>query len=202
MTTAAFTLLEVVMAVAITAMIVMSVYRFVSANLMAISTSTQLSEERQAMAGMIRYIEDILANLPQENPNVLTGEPFKKNNLRGDKMEWICRGGEGVLTTAAPGEYRVTLTLESLGKDSNEMALGIRRRLVDEDIKNSKFMPLLKGVAAFKLRYYDRRQNAPVDQWRFPDYKPWYVEVSIWKNVDEEPVFAILTVPGANAQPQ
>lgn len=189
------------MAVAIIALLVMGVYRFVTANVTAIHASTELSEEQRAMEGMVSFIEDLLANLPQENPNVLTGEPFKKNNLRGDRIEWIARAGEGVLTTAAPAEYRVTLSLESV-ENSDQMALGLRRRLVDEDIKNSKFMPLLRGVQAFKVRYFDKRQNAWVDQWRFPDAKPWLLEVSIWKDVDQEPLVAVLAVPGANAQPQ
>ena len=81
------------------------------------------------------------------------------------------------------------------------MAIGIRRYLVDEDIKNSKFMPLLRNVAAFKIRYYDKRQHTdPVDYWRYPDVKPWYLEVSIWRNLDEGPYVALWPVPGANSQ--
>jgi prepilin-type N-terminal cleavage/methylation domain-containing protein len=195
-----FTLLEVMMAVLMIAILVMAVYRFVEANIRAISSSTEMSEDRQSVVGLVNFIQDQLNALPAENPNVLTGEPFKKNNLRGDRLEWICRAGEGVLTTAAPDEYRVTLTLESVDKSADQMAVGIRRRLVDEDIKNSKFMPLLRNVAAFKLRYFDKRQNNYVDQWRYPDAKPWLVEVSIWRNADEEPYVAVLGVPGANVQ--
>lgn len=196
---AAFTLFEIMIAVMIVAMMMFTVYRFVQTNLNAIRISTEVSEEKQSLAGLVSFIESQLNNLPAGNPNVLTGESFKKNNLRGDRMEWISRAGEGVLTEAAPDEYRVTLTIERVG-DTEEMAIGIRRRLLDEDIKNSKFMPLLRNALAFKVRYFDKRQNNYVENWRYPDAKPWLVEVSIWREGDEEPYIAILPVPGSNTQ--
>ncbi|MHA3773876.1 PulJ/GspJ family protein [Verrucomicrobiota bacterium sgz303538] len=200
---AAFTLLEIMIAVMIVAMVIFAVHRFVTANLKAITISTAASEEKQEVVGLVNFIQDQLNNLPPSNPNVLTGEPFKKNNIRGDRMEWICRSGEGVLTTSAPDEYKVTLTIESVDKNSDEMAIGIRRRLVDEDVKNSKFIPMLRNAVAFKVRYFDKRigpQNGFVDSWRYPDVKPWLVEVSIWRKGDDEPYVAVLPVPGANTQ--
>lgn len=196
---AAFTLFEIMIAVVIVAMMMLTVYRFVQSNLTAIRISTEISEEKQSLTGLVNFIQDQLNNLPPGNPNVLTGEFLKINNLRGDRMEWISRAGEGVLTEAAPDEYRVTLTLERVG-DTDEMAIGIRRRLVDEDIKNSKFMPLLRNAVAFKVRYFDRRRNGYSENWRYPDAKPWLVEVSIWREGDEQPHIAVLRVPGANTQ--
>src|SRR5688572_27959953 len=70
----AFTLLEVMISVLIIALIVTSIYRFVEANLMAIQTSTELAKDRQSVVGLVNYVQDQLAALPQENPNVLTGE--------------------------------------------------------------------------------------------------------------------------------
>lgn len=195
----AFTLFEIMIAVMIVAMIIFAVYRFVQTNLTAIQLSTEISEEKQSLTGLVNFIQNQLNELPDGNPNVLMGEPFKKSNLRGDRIEWICRAGEGVLTTAAPDEYKVTLTLESIEK-SDEMAIGIRRRLIDEDIKGSKFIPLLRNALAFKVRYFDKRQNAYVDKWAYPDAKPWLVEVSIWRKGDDEPYVAVLPVPGANMQ--
>ncbi len=196
---AAFTLLEIMIAVMIVALMMVAVYRFVQTNLTAIQLSTELSDEKQSLEGLVSFIQNQLNNLPPGNPNVLTGEASKMNNLRGDRIEWISRAGEGVLTEAAPDEYRVTLTIERVG-DTNEMAIGIRRRLVDEDIKNSKFIPLLRNAMAFKVRYFDKRQNNYVEYWRYPDAKPWLLEVSIWREGDEQPYIAILPVPGANVQ--
>jgi len=193
-----FTLFEVMISVAIIGLIVTTIFRFVQANLQAIQQSTQLSEQRESVVGLISFIQDQLNNLPADPPNVLVGEPFKKNNLRGDRMEWTCRAGEGVLTTSAPDEYRVVLTLETVNKD--DMAIGIRRRLVDEDIKNSKFLPLLRGVTAFKVKYFDKRSNGYSDNWRDPGVKPWGVQVSIWRKGEEEPYVAVLPVPGSNTQ--
>lgn len=195
----AFTLFEIMIAVMIVAMMVFAIYRFVQTNLAAIQLSTEISQEKQSLTGLVNYIQDQLNNLPDGSPNVLMGEPFKKNNLRGDRIEWISRAGEGVLTTAAPDEYKVTLTLENV-PNTDEMAIGLRRRLVDEDIRNSTFIPLLRKAVAFKVRYFDKRQNAYVDKWAYPDAKPWLVEVSIWREGDDEPYVAILPVPGANMQ--
>jgi hypothetical protein len=72
--------------------------------------------------------------------------------------------------------------------------------LLDEKLENSKFMPLLRDAMAFKVRYFDKRQNNYVENWRYPDAKPWLVEVSIWRKDDVEPYIAILPVPGSNTQ--
>src|SRR5205823_6458257 len=105
------TLLEVMIAVAIIGLMMVSVYRFVRANLVAIYTSAEIVAERQETTGLINFLQAQLEDLPMRQPGALLGKPAKFHDLAADEMTWLCRAGQGVLTTSAPDEYRVTLVI-------------------------------------------------------------------------------------------
>src|SRR5215210_6315232 len=93
---AAFTLLEVVLAVAIIAMMTFSIYRFVEGSLDAIAFSTRQSTEDAAMQALISVLQAQLNNLPQAQPGVLLGEPHKFGSKPSDEMQWTSGPGNGL----------------------------------------------------------------------------------------------------------
>ncbi len=196
----AFTLLEVMVAVVIISLMMVSIYRFVRTNLVAIHTSAEIAAERQELAGLIDFVQAQLEDLPARQQGVLMGDPNKFNDLASDEMHWICRAGHGVLTTSAPDEYRVTLAIQPVEKSSRELEIGLRRQPTNVDQKNYHWLPLLRPAAALEIRYFDDRLNAWVDRWNVPERRPPLVRLRVWKIADEQPLEAVIQVPSARMQ--
>jgi prepilin-type N-terminal cleavage/methylation domain-containing protein len=196
----AFTLLEVVIAVAIVSLLTISIYRFVVANLTALRISTEMSTERQSMVGLVNLIDAQLSDLPVQGQALLLGQPHKFHNLESDEMQWLCRAGQGMLTTAALGEYRVTLELKPVEKTSAELELGLRRRPVEGTEKDDTWISLMRPVVALEIRYFHPQLNAWVERWNDQNRRPSLVRISIARNLEEPPYEAVLTLPTANLQ--
>src|SRR6266481_5775646 len=121
----AFTLLEIMLAVAILGLMALAIYRFVGTNLVAVRLSSQLNEVDARYAGLVSLLTEQLCDLPA-GQGTLTGEPFKFENRSRDEMTWICSAGPGLLTRYASGDFAVTLRPRPIPK-SNHLELGILR---------------------------------------------------------------------------
>jgi prepilin-type N-terminal cleavage/methylation domain-containing protein len=210
-----FTLLEVMVATVILAMITFALYRFISTTLRAIDVTTQITEDRHAVEALTKMVQAELNDLPPRGPGVLLGKANKFHDLSCDELTWLCRAGPGVMTGAAPGEYRVTLTVQPAQDKSSELELGLRRELATADSKSdvdfftrgggsSKYnwLPLIRPVAALEIRYWDARLNSPLQQWSDPNTRPSFVHMKIWKTADDLPYDVILPVPASFVQTQ
>lgn len=193
----AFTLLEVLIAVLIIGMLVTTLYRFVQSNLTAIKTTSEVVTERQQIAGLIDFLQVQLQDLPAGSQGVLTGSGGKIRDRASDQMEWICQAGQGLFTTAAPGEYRATLAIQPVDKSSSELEIGLRRRFSDSEEKNYNWLPLLRPAAALEIRYFDKRLNAWIERWTDQNVRPSLVRVRIWRDAENPPHEAVLTVPAS-----
>ncbi len=207
----AFTLLEVMIATLIIGLLSFSIYRFVSANLKAMQITTELQDERDSMQAVVRLLKTQLADLPRRENGALLGNPLKLRNLSSDEIIWKASAGPGVLTTAAPGQYRVTMTVQPVESTSTELELGLRREPITAEARTNvdffargsgankyNWMPLIRPMAAFEVRYFDPRLNAWLDRWTDQTARPQLVRVRLWKNADDPPLEAVLPVPSAN----
>ena len=207
-----FTLLEVMVATAVVALLTFGLFRFVNANLTALKISTELHDENQAMQSFISFLQTQLNNVPPRRAGALSGAPFKFHELSSDEMTWLCSAGHGVLTDAAPESYRVTLALQPALKEPDVLELGLRREVVVSEgaqpldasfftrgsgAQKYHWLPLLRGIAALKIRYFDQRLNAPVERWNDPNVRPSLVTVSVWRHAEDPPYEAVLEVPAS-----
>ena len=80
----AFTLLEMILALMITSMTVLTLYRFVSTHLAVIHASSEMGEDRATLDSVVQFIRAEMNALPDE-PNVLAGKPFKFHGLSDRK---------------------------------------------------------------------------------------------------------------------
>ena len=208
-----FTLIEVMIATLILAMLVFALYRFISTTLRALDATTQLSEERQGIEALTRLVQSQLNDLPARGSGVLLGKANQFQDLASDEMTWLCHAGQGVMTGAAPGEYRVTLTVQPAKDEKKELELGLRRELVTADAKSQvdfftrgggsakyNWLPLIRPIAALEIRYWDARTNSKIKQWSDLNARPSYVQMKIWKRADDLPYEVILPVPAARLQ--
>jgi hypothetical protein len=154
-----------------------------------------------------------LSDLPVHGSGVLLGKANQFHDLSSDEMTWLCRAGQGVMTGAAPGEYRVTLTVQPAKDHAAELELGLRREAVTADAKSDvdffqrgsgtakyNWLPLIRPVAALEIRYWDARTNSQIKQWNDLNARPTFVHMKIWKRADDLPYDVILPVPAAHLQ--
>ena len=208
-----FTLLEVMLATMIVALLTSVLFRFVSTNLQAMHDTTEIQDERESVQAVVRFLQTQLADLPRRENSALLGNPFKIHEFSNDEIIWRAHAGQGVLTAAAPGEFRVTLTVQPVESKSDVLELGLRREPITPEARadvdffargsgQSKYnwVSLVRPMVGFEVRYFDPRLNAWLDRWTDQTVRPQLVRVRLWKNADDAPVEAILPVPSAQMQ--
>lgn len=203
-----FTLLEMMLALMITSMVVISLYRFVSTHLTTINASTDLGEERETLDNVVQYLQGQMNALPPIDDEVISGQPFKFRGLSGDEISWICPAGSGLLTTAAPGDFKVTMALQPVDERSTETELGLRRQPTGANKTSLNlnrggaggrydWVPLVRPMAAVEIRYYDQAGNTWKDTWADPKQRPSLIRLRLWKHADDAPLEAMIRVPSA-----
>ena len=189
----AFTLLEIIIAVAIMATMALAIYRFVQSNLVAIHVSSD------ALAADARYdgLREVLTTQWQSLPpgrGALLGDTFKLNDRPRDEVRWICSAGPGLMTRYASGDFVVSLRLQS-EKNSDRLDLGLLRRprndSVTTDVEES-WVPLIEDVSSLQIRYFDTRLNVWVEKWNDAGTLPRLVKVIIGRGDSLTPYEAII----------
>ncbi len=189
-----FTLLEIIMAVAILATMALAIYRFVQSNLVAIRLSSG------AIAADARYdgLREVLANQWQSLPSgmgALLGDAFKLNDRERDEVRWICGAGPGLMTRYAAGDFVVALRLQSEKKDSDRLDLGFLRKPKDDSSLtnvNESWIPLIEDVRSLQVRYFDARLNVWVERWTDTGTLPRLVKVTVNRSAAAAPWEAII----------
>jgi len=189
-----FTLLEIIMAVAILATMALAIYRFVQSNLVAIRLSSG------AIAADARYdgLREVLANEWQSLPSgmgALLGDAFKLNDRERDEVRWICGAGPGLMTRYAAGDFVVALRLQSEKKDSDRLDLGFLRKPKDDSSLtnvNESWISLIEDVRSLQVRYFDARLNVWVERWTDTGTLPRLVKVTVNRSDAAPPWEAII----------
>jgi prepilin-type N-terminal cleavage/methylation domain-containing protein len=180
----AFTLLEIMLAVAILGLMAMAIYRFVQANIVAL----RLSSEATVADARYDALREILMNQLQGLPpgsGALLGDTLKLNDRARDEIKWVCGPGPGLLTRYAAGDYTVTMRLQPESKKNDRFELGfLRKPKGDQEITNAaeSWIPLLQDVQSLQIRYFDPRLNVWLDKWNDTVTLPRLVKVTVGRN--------------------
>jgi prepilin-type N-terminal cleavage/methylation domain-containing protein len=189
-----FTLLEIMLAVAILGLMSAAIYRFVQSNILAMRISSE------ATAADLRYdsLRDLLTAQLQSLPagsGALAGDPLKLNDRSRDELRWTSGAGLGVLTRYAPTDFTVALRLQADKKDHDRFELGLLRKPKDDrsftDIHES-WVPLVDNVRSMQIRYFDSRLNVWVTRWSDTVTLPRLVKVTIERTDSAVPWEAII----------
>jgi general secretion pathway protein J len=190
-----FTLLEIIIAVAILATMALAIYRFVQSNLVAIRASSG------AIAADARYegLREVLTVQWQSLPSgkgALLGDAFKLEDRTRDEIRWICSAGPGLMTRYANGDYVVSLRLQS-EKNSDRLDLGLLRKArndsVTTDVEES-WIPLIENVRSLQIRYFDAQVNVWKDSWPDPSRLPHLVKLTIGRFEAGAPWEAVIPI--------
>lgn len=192
-----FTLLEITLAVAILAMMSLTIYRFVAANLTAMRISSEDNSADASYAGFISLLTSQWQELPS-GVGALQGEPFKFNDRPRDEITWLCGSGPGLLTRYAGGEFLVSMRLRPSEEKPDQMELGFTRRpreTVEGSVEGETWVPLLDDVRSLQIRYFNPQLNAWVDKWNpGPGPLPRLVKLVIDRPGRSVPLEAIIAL--------
>ena len=188
-----FTLLEIMLAVAILSLIAVSIYRFVTTTIAAVRISSEQVRETSLMEAFMHYLREQMEALPAMRQGALTGESHRFGGVPSDELRWIASAGPGLLTRNADGEWYVTLTIQRV-KGGKEYDLGFRRQDVDARTETT-WLPLLGGVTAFEVRYFDPRAQAWMEKWADVVVRPTLVRVKLWRTVSPDPYEVVFPLP-------
>ena len=188
-----FTLLEIIVAVAILATMAMAIYRFVQSNMIAIRVSSD------AIAADARYegLREVLMTQWQSLPagkGALLGDTYKLDERSRDEVRWICGPGPGLMTRYGSGDYIVSLRLQP-EKKSDRYDLGILRKPKNEEALSDvheSWVPLIDNVSYLQIRYFDVRLNTWVERWTDTGTLPRLVKVTVGRPDASVPWQAII----------
>lgn len=189
-----FTLLEIMLAVAILGMMAMAIFRFVQSNMVAL----QFSSVTAANDAQYDGLRDLLTTEWQSLSPIrakMMGEPFKLNDRERDEIRWNSGAGPGLLTRYAPGEFTVALRLQPDNEKSDQLDLGLLRQ-PEDDSDNAEaqetWVPLIKNVTSLEITYFNSSQNTWLPQWAGGTRLPSLVKVSVGRPDAVNPWEAII----------
>ena len=189
-----FTLLEIMLAVAILGMMALAIFRFVQTNM----TALRFSSETAAADAQYDGLRDLLTTQWQGLSPLrarMVGEPFKLNDRERDEIRWNCGAGPGLLTRYAPGEYAVVLRLQSASDKSDRLDLGLLRKPLDDSEKaeaQETWVPLIKNVGSLEITYFDPNANTWLPRWPGGNRMPSLVKVSVGRPDAADPWEAVI----------
>ncbi len=172
----AFTLLEILLSVAILSMVAIALYQFVGSTLTSASVAYNSGTLQSDLAGFNRLFQAQAVNLPARVPSgaqLLTGKSKRGAGTASDTIMWISPPGNGVFARRGEGYFFATLELVP---SSDGARLVLSRALIQSDPnlppKPVADVPLLSNLASFEVAYYDARINSWVDDWNDPAALP------------------------------
>jgi prepilin-type N-terminal cleavage/methylation domain-containing protein len=189
-----FTLLEIMLAVAILAMMALAIFRFVQTNLTALRFSSDTAAADAEYEGLRDLLTTEWQNLSPIRAR-MAGEPLKLNDRERDEIRWNCSAGPGLLTRYAPGDFTVVLRLQSPSDKSDQLDLGFLRKSQDDSEKIEGFetwVPLIKNVGSLEITYFDPNANTWLPRWPGGNRMPSLVKVSIGRPNMSDPWEAII----------
>ena len=190
----AFTLLEIMLAVAILGMMAMAIFRFVQSNMIAL----QLSSGTAAADAQYDGLRDLLTSEWQSLSPIrarMMGEPFKLNDRERDEIRWNSSAGLGLLTRYAPGEFTVVLRLQPDNQKSDQLDLGLLRKPQDDSDTaeaHETWVPLIRNVASLEITYFDPNANTWLPRWPGGTRLPSLVKISVGRPDAADPWEAVI----------
>jgi len=189
-----FTLLEIMLAVAILGMMALAIFRFVQTNL----TALKFSSETAAADAQYDGLRDLLTTQWQSLSPLrarMIGEPFKLNDRERDEIRWNCGAGPGLLTRYAPGEFIVVLRLQPQKDNGDQLDLGLLRKPQDDsDVAEADetWVPLIKNVGSLEITYFDPNANTWLPRWPGGNRMPSLVKISVGRPDAPDPWEAVI----------
>ena len=191
---AAFTLLEIMLAVGILGLMSLAIFRFVQANMTALRVSSDIAASDSQYDGLRNLLSSEWQNLTSVRSRMY-GEPFKLNDRQRDWIRWTSSAGPSLLTRYATGDYTVTLGLQPANDKGDRLDLGFLRKPNDDSgvgKEDETWVPLIKNVTSLEITYFDPNSNTWLAQWAGGTRAPSLVKISVGRPDSSDPWEAII----------
>jgi prepilin-type N-terminal cleavage/methylation domain-containing protein len=189
-----FTLLEIMLAVAILGMMAVAIFRFVQSNMAAVQFSSQTAAADAQYDGLRDLLTSEWQSLTPLRAKMM-GEPFKLNDRERDEIRWNSAAGPGLVTRYAPGEFTVVLRLQPDNEKSDQLDLGVLRKAQDDsDVGegHETWVPLIRNVSSLEIAYFDPNANTWLPRWPGGTRLPWLVKITVGRPDAADPWEAII----------
>lgn len=217
----AFTLIEVMLTIAIMAVICGTIYQFTGTVVRSSAVSMRMDAQEQSFAGLRRLLEAQFAALPTNETGTLIGVSIEETHGHHDAVQLVCPAGNALLTPDARGLYRVTVGLDEIPAGSGHFSLVMEREAWRENddesgtntinfelppvsaggFKTSRqqlpgdSVRLLDNVGSLEIAYYDPRLNSWQDKWNDDTLIPSLVRVRLTMENSSAPYEFIEQIP-------
>ena len=176
-----FTLMEIMLAVAILGMMSVAIFRFVQSNMIALQLSSDTAVADAQYDGLRDLLTAEWQSLSPLRANMV-GEPFKFGDRERDEIKWRSTAGPGLLTRYAPGDFTVVLRLQPENEKGSRLDLGFSRKAQeDSDTGEARetWVPLIKNVNSVEISYFDANANNWLPRWPLGGRLPLLVKIAV-----------------------
>ena len=218
----AFTLIEVMLAIAILGVICGTIYQFTGTVIRSSNVSLRTDAQAQYFGGLRRLLDAQFTALPTNETGVFIGLSQEGKSGHRDAIQVVCPAGNALLTPDAHGLYQVTLGMDEIPAGSGHYSLVMEREPRPDDNEeanadNTSFqlpavsaggaktnrsqlpsdsVRLLGGVKSLEIAYYDPRLNAWQDKWNDDTMIPSLVRVRLAMEDSGAPYEFVEQIPG------
>jgi len=206
----AFTLLEIMIAISIFALVLTGIYSSWTAILRARKVAGEAAASVQRARISIRIIEDSLGSVESfvRNANYYS---FVGENGSEASLSFVARLSKSFPRSGKFGDLdvrRLTFTVEKGADTSRQLVLRQNPVLMDLDIDEKEHpLVLAKNVQDFQLQFWDMRLNDWTDEWTQTNQIPKLVMVTLklsdspYSTQVHEEVTRIVSIPAMAVQP-
>ncbi len=208
--TTAFTLLEIMIAISIFALVLTAIYSSWTAILRARKVAGDAAASVQRARISIRIIEDSLGSVESfvRNANYYS---FVGENGSEASLSFVARLAKSFPRSGKFGDLdvrRLTFTVEKGSDNSRQLVLRQNPVLMDLDVDEKEHpLVLAKNVQEFQLQFWDMRLNDWIDEWTQTNQIPKLVMVTIklsdnaYSSQISEEITRIVAIPAMAVQP-
>ncbi len=190
----AFTLLEIMLAVAILGMMAMAIFRFVQSTMTALQFSSVTAANDAQYDGLRDLLTTEWQGLSPLRAKMI-GEPFKLNDRERDEIKWNAGAGPGLLTRYASGDFTVVLRLQPDAEKGDQLDMGLLRKPLDDSDTaegHESWVPLIRNVTSLEITYFDPNANTWLPRWPGGNRLPSLVKISVGRPDAADPWEAVI----------
>lgn len=180
---AAFTLVEIILAMGIFLLMAGGIYLAVSTSVRASAELGTAQMDARKFSSFIRFLREGFSNLPAEAELSLRS---RDQGHRGRSVELLIRRAAGAFETGALESFGSGVVLGALpdGKGKSRFSLmrfsdtlseSDRDRFLDQ----AEWLPVLENVELVKWRFWNPQQNQYVETWEPGQGRPELVELTL-----------------------
>jgi len=206
----AFTLLEMLIAISILALIITAIYSSWTAILRASKVAQEATASVQRARIVIRVLEDSLGSAHAFAQN-MAYYSFVAENGGDSSLSFVARLAKSFPRSGKFGDFdvrRLTFSLEAGRLGNKQLVLRQTPLLLDTDDEEKNHpLVLAENVREFKTEFWDTRRNDWLDEWTQTNQLPKLVRI-ILRLADNptslnqrEPITRIISLPSVIVQP-